>query len=113
VTAIEALKISCPEYFEVYRTSAGIHVKGGDLQAAISDYETGIEVDSQQPQLYFWFGGFLMRYMDDFDGAAKMFTKALELDPSSGAILREAARNEFFASRFERAQELVEACLSG
>jgi cold shock CspA family protein len=49
-----------------------------------------------------------MRWLDDFDRATQMFNKALELDPSSEAVLREAARNEFFASRFKRAQELVD-----
>jgi cold shock CspA family protein len=49
-----------------------------------------------------------MRWLDDFDRATQMFNKALELDPNSEAVLREAARNEFFASRFKRAQELVD-----
>jgi LuxR family glucitol operon transcriptional activator len=88
--------------------SAAVHVKQRDLQTAISDYETAIDVDPQQPQLYYWYAGFLMRWLDDFDGATRMFNKALELDPNSEAVLREAARNEFFASRFTRAQELVD-----
>jgi LuxR family glucitol operon transcriptional activator len=105
---IDGLKISSPEYLQVYRVSAAVHVKQRDLQTPISDYETAIDVDPQQPQLYYWYAGFLMRWLDDFDGATRMFNKALELDPNSEAVLREAARNEFFASRFTRAQELVD-----
>ena len=109
---IEALKISSPEYFEVYRVSAAVHVKSGDIQGAISNYETAIDVDPQQPQLYFWYGGFLMRWQNDFDRASDLYAKALELDPASGAVLREAARNELFASRFDKAQELVDKAIS-
>jgi tetratricopeptide (TPR) repeat protein len=109
--AIDALRISSPEYFEVYRVTAGIHVKAGDIQSAISAYETAIDVDPQQPQLYFWYGGFLMRWQNDFDRASEMFTEALTLDPISGAVLREAARNELFASRFDKAQELVDRAM--
>jgi LuxR family transcriptional regulator, glucitol operon activator len=108
---VDALRISVPEYFELYRVRAAIHVKENDLQAAISDYDTAIDVDPKQPQLYFWYGGFLMRYLNDFDGASNMFMKALEMDPNSGAVLREAARNEFFACRFEKAQELVDKAM--
>ncbi len=108
---IDALRISSPEYFEVYQVSAGIYVKARDIQSAISAYETAIDVDPQQPQLYFWYGGFLMRWQNDFDGASAMFTKALALDPNSGAVLREAARNELFASRFDEAQEFVDRAM--
>jgi cold shock CspA family protein/tetratricopeptide (TPR) repeat protein len=52
-----------------------------------------------------------MRWQNDFDGASAMFAKALAMDPNSGAVLREAARNELFASRFDEAQEFVDRAM--
>ncbi len=109
--AAEALiaeaKMSNPGYFEVYRSEAFVSAEANDVFRAVSAYESALEFGEDQPQLHFFFGGLLMR-ADYVDRAAEEFEKAMELDPESSAIYREAARNEFFRHKFKAARRLLE-----
>ena len=80
---IAELRIIAPEYFEIYRTAAFIHGEAGDLAKAKQNYETSIDIDHAQPQLYFWYGGFAMRYLSDHALASQLFDEALKLDPEA------------------------------
>jgi LuxR family glucitol operon transcriptional activator len=42
---IDDLRVTAPEYFEVYRTAAVIHLNAGDIPAAQQAYETAIDID--------------------------------------------------------------------
>lgn len=108
---IDDLRITAPEYFEVYRTAAIIHLNAGNIPLALQNYEVAIEIDQNQPQLFFWFGGFVMRYLNDSVRASTLFDEALKLDPKSSAVLREAARNEFLVPDFEKAQSLLDRAM--
>jgi tetratricopeptide (TPR) repeat protein/cold shock CspA family protein len=105
---IAEAKISNPGYFEVYRSEAFIASEANDVFRAIASYETALEFGEDQPQLHYFFGGLLMR-ADYTDRAAQEFDRALELDPESSSVYREAARNEFFRHDFKRARKLLDA----
>jgi tetratricopeptide (TPR) repeat protein len=108
---IDEMRITTPEYFEVYRTAAVIQLGVGDIAGAQQSYEIAIDIDQSQPQLFFWFGGFVMRYLNDSAQASRLFDEALKLDPKSSAVLREAARNELFVPDFEKAQALLDQAM--
>lgn len=104
---IAELKISSPEYFEVYRTLAFIQYRQGDVSGALSSYEAALDIAKDQPQLNYFYGGFLMRSYEDFAGARSQFDAALSIDPNEAAVLREAARANLFLYDFDRAQDHV------
>ena len=106
---ISELKISSPEYFEVYRTQAFIQYRQGDVSGALASYEAAFDLARDQPQLHYFYGGFLMRSYGDFAAAREQFDAALAIDPNETAVLREASRANFFLYDFERAQGHINA----
>lgn len=105
---IEDTKIANPDYFEVYRCEALVAYKQCDHVRANSAYETAIELDQDQPQLHFFYGGFLMRAYKEFRGAADQFDLALKLSPNTLEILREAVRAKLYDLDFGGAQSHVD-----
>lgn len=105
---VSEAKLSNPGYFEVYRAEAFVAGEANDVFRAIAAYETALEFGDDQPQLHYFFAGLLMR-ADFSDQSAKEFDRAIELDPLSSAIYREAARNEFTRHDFKRARDLLES----
>jgi tetratricopeptide (TPR) repeat protein/cold shock CspA family protein len=99
--------LSSPGYFEVPRTEAFVAYRSGDATRANAAYETALELAPEQPQLHAAYAGFLMRSLGDYATAKKHFEVALDIDPESSALLREAARNYFFLYEFEAAAELI------
>ena len=83
--------------------------RAGDLARTNDSYERALELGSQQPQLHFWYGGFLMRATGDYERAAAQFDLTLQIDASSPSVVyREAARNRFFMYDFDLAESLLE-----
>jgi LuxR family transcriptional regulator, glucitol operon activator len=105
---IAGLRISNPEYFEVFRLEAFIAYRQGDMPRANSSYETAFELAKAQPQLHYFYGGFLMRSFGNYVGAATQFEAALKVDSTASVVLREAARNKLFSYDFPAAQELID-----
>lgn len=104
-------RILDPLYFETCRVESTIAQQQGNYVRALNSMKTAIELAPNEPQLHFFLGGLLMRNHQN-DEAAISFELARELDPNSGAILREHARNEYLRFNFERAQELLDECFS-
>jgi len=102
------LLISSPDYFEVHRGKAYMAYRLGDTSTASSAYEAAIELEPDLPQLRYFYGGFLMRALADYEGAAREFDFALSFDPDETAVLREAARVQFFMADFSKAAELID-----
>lgn len=105
---IDSQKVLNGQYFEVHRTSAVIHTEIDQITKAKEDYEEAIELAPDQPQLRFWFAGFLMRIMSDNDEAASQYKAALELDKTDFRVFNDAIRNQFYISDFEKATTLIE-----
>jgi len=108
---IDELKIASPEYFEVFRAEAFIAYRTGDYPRAHSSYEAALELDSNQPQVNYFFAGFLMRTFSDYEKAKVYFKKALKIDPDSPQVLREAARNYFFLLEFDEAKKCLDRAM--
>ena len=103
---IADLRISMPDYFEVPRVEAFIRREQGDFARVADCYEHAIDLEPGQPQLPFFYAGFLMRIAEG-DAAARWFERALAIDRDP-LILREAARNEFSRGDFPKAQNYLD-----
>ncbi|GKX35342.1 MAG: hypothetical protein MnENMB40S_29600 [Rhizobiaceae bacterium MnEN-MB40S] len=106
---VNELKISSPDYFEVYRILAFIQYREGDVTGAFGSYEAAFDVADEQPQLNFFYGGFLMRSYGDNVAARDQFDAALKVDPNETTLLREASRVNLFLYDFKKAQEHIDA----
>ncbi|MER9070063.1 NB-ARC domain-containing protein [Mesorhizobium sp. M0902] len=106
---INELKISSPDYFEVYRVLAFIYYRQGDVTGASGAYEAAFDIADKQPQLHFFYGGFLMRSYGDYPAARDQFDAALAVDPNETTVLREVSRANMFLYDFERAQRHIDA----
>lgn len=101
-------KIAVPDYFEVYRTEAFISYENGDVPRANLAYETALELADNQPQLHFWYSGFLQRALSAYAEAAEQLDLAHNLDPERPEIVRESARVRFFMYDFKGAQSYID-----
>jgi LuxR family glucitol operon transcriptional activator len=104
---IASLKISNPDYFEVYLGEAYIAYKMKDVFRTKGAYDRAVECDPDQPKIFFFYAGFLMRAFQDYDKAAEYYDKALKIDAGRPEILREAARNHLYRHDFSSAQDLI------
>lgn len=104
---IEDQKILNGQYFEVYRTAAAIYAELDQITKAKENYEEAIELAPDQPQLRFWFAGFLMRFMSDNEEAAAQYKASLELENTHFAVFNDAIRNQFYIPDFEQAAILL------
>ncbi|MBL0372613.1 hypothetical protein JJB09_11295 [Rhizobium sp. KVB221] len=104
---IDDLKISNHEYFEVFRSEAFIRYRQQDFPGASQSYETAIELSPDTPQLYFYYGGFLLRAYGDCPGAIAQLSKALMLDPESVDVRRELARAKMYHFDFNGAEAIL------
>jgi LuxR family glucitol operon transcriptional activator len=102
------LKITSPDYFEIYRVEAFLAERQGDLSRAKSSYETGLELDDDQPQMHYRFALFLGRAFAEHELAFLHFSKALDLDSDTFILYREIIRNRFFEYDFKMAQNYID-----
>ncbi len=106
VHIISNLKISDPTYFEVYRVEGFLAFLQGDVATSRQAYEAAIDLAPDEPQLHFFFGGMLMRGVDN-TLADFHFRKTLEIDPDCHLALREGARNCFINGNIEDADQFL------
>ncbi|WP_042119872.1 NB-ARC domain-containing protein [Rhizobium etli] len=104
---IDTLKVSNHDYFEVFRTDAFIRFRQHDFAGATDAYRSALELSPETPQLYFFFGGFLLRGYGDCPAAIAQFEEALKRDPESTDVKRELARAKMFDYDFEGAMKIL------
>lgn len=102
----KALGLS-PEYFEVHRVAALVYVSMGNYARGQSAYEAAIELEPKSAPLRMWYGGFLLRDMNDPDSARWQFEEALKLDPEAQNVEVELARCHLYTYRFDDAEAIL------
>jgi LuxR family glucitol operon transcriptional activator len=110
-TKIEEARRLAPEYFEVHRVEAFVRVQQGNYAAARTAYEAAIELEPGSAPLYFWYAGFLMRYIDDVEGALAELEKADKNNPSAYQIKLEKARSLLYLKMFAEAKNVIDFLL--
>lgn len=105
---IQKARDLAPEYFEVHRVEAIVKTAQGNYSAAHSAYEAAIEIEPLSAPLRKWYGGFLMRYMDNTDASLTQFKRAAELDPNSIEVRLEIARALLYLREFDQATQRIQ-----
>jgi Tfp pilus assembly protein PilF/cold shock CspA family protein len=108
MTMVSKAKSLSPEYFEVHRVEALLHVKAGNIPAAQSAYEAALDLEPESAPLNFWYGGFLLRYLSDTDNALEYFIKAERSDANAPQILLEISRCYLYRSDFIEARKFID-----
>lgn len=83
---IEKARNATPDFFEVYKISAFISVLQNDYYAAELAYQTAIECKPDYPPIYFFYAGFKLMTIENFDEAYDAITFAEKLDPKNNRI---------------------------
>ncbi|WP_222860144.1 tetratricopeptide repeat protein [Vibrio mimicus] len=98
-----------PDYFEVPRVFAQYYELTGNISDAREQYELSIVLEPEAPQLYYWFGKFLLQKDDNVDEAIPIFERAIKLDPCSFDCALSLARCYMFASRYDETESLLDS----
>jgi LuxR family glucitol operon transcriptional activator len=93
-----------PHYFEVFRIEAAIRILQQNFSAARAAYEVALELEPNSAPLHFWYGGFLLRDLQEAEVALKEFQEAARLDPTAVDIRAEIARAMLYLRQFEEAR---------
>lgn len=101
---LENLKVTNPNYFEVFRVEAFIAARQLDYPRAIDNYEVAVEIGGDQPQLRYFYSTFLSREVQDHEGAYQQIIAALDIDPQNSTLLFEAARIAMSCLKFDKAK---------
>jgi cold shock CspA family protein/tetratricopeptide (TPR) repeat protein len=94
-----------PNYFEVQRVQAMVHIGLEDYFSAEAEYEAAISLASDRAPLRLWYAGFLSRNLGDNDRALGQLLKAEELAPNSAIIKLQCARILQYLRRLDDAEQ--------
>lgn len=104
---ISEAKRLAPEFPEVYRVSAFINDKKLNYTGAQEDFDVALELNSSDPRILFWYGGFQYRALENLDAALLTLKKAKELDPSSVSIKIELSRINTFLENYDMSLKIL------
>lgn len=110
---ISNLKITNPDYFEVFRVEAFVASEQSDLSRAQGAFETATEIAPQEAQLRLFYAGFLLRRYNDPAAALEQLRTALELSPEEVPLLFEAARAAMYLFDYDSAEKYIDAARVG
>jgi LuxR family glucitol operon transcriptional activator len=109
--AITNARALAPEYFEVHRVEAWAKVKQRDISGAAASYEAAVELESDYAPLQFWYGTFLLRYMDDLEESLLHLQKACQLDPKAFDPQIEVVRVLLYRKDFVEVKKCIDNLL--
>ena len=109
---VNTAKNLSPQFYEVHRIEAFLNAVTGNLNEARQCYENAIGLAPQSARLRLWYGGFLLRYMQDPDSALREFQAAEKISPDDPEPRLEAARACLQLFQFDQAEDALNA-LSG
>jgi cold shock CspA family protein/Tfp pilus assembly protein PilF len=93
-----------PNYFEVHRVLAMLHIAQEDYFGAEASYETAISLAPERAPLRLWFAGFLSRQLGDQERAIEQLMKAEALAPGSAMVKLQCARVLQYQRKFDEAE---------
>lgn len=108
---VKQAKSLAPEYFEVHRVDAWVKVAQKNITAAQTAYQSAVELESNHAPLLYWYGNFILRYLDDASSALEMLRSANKIDPDSFEIQFDMARANLYTMNYSEAQTILEAIL--
>jgi LuxR family transcriptional regulator, glucitol operon activator len=94
-----------PHFYEVHRVEAYLNALTGNLDEARYCYDHAISIAPKSARLRYWYGGFLLRYMQDPDAALKEFRVGATLMPGDPEYRLEIARSCFQLHDFDQAEK--------
>ena len=109
---IEEAKRLAPEYYEIRRIEAWIKTNQGNLSSADECYQAAIDLNTKNSALRYWYGLFLMNYLNNITAACEQFEKAMEFDKNSLDIKFQLARAYLYLEKFSEAKSLLEPLIS-
>jgi LuxR family transcriptional regulator, glucitol operon activator len=104
---IADLKITNPQYFEVYRAEAQLACAVGNTSRADDAYGAAIDIEPDLPELRLFYAHFLTKFLGDFNRALEQLEEAIRLGSRNFRVYQEAARNCFFLYDFDRAASFL------
>ncbi|EEL83359.1 AAA ATPase [Bacillus cereus AH1271] len=108
---IEKARNATPDYFEVYRVSASINVAKQDFFAAELDYQTALECKPNYAPILYFYSGFKLMFVENFEDAYDAIIKAETLDPASTLIKMTKGRILKQMSKFPEAKAVFQELL--
>lgn len=105
---VEDAKKVAPNYFEALRVEAFAAAQSGNIMRAHTAYEEAVALRPDHPPLRVWYAGFLLRYLDDPDGAIDQLDIAKSLDPNELMIRIELARSFLHLLAYDRVLQITE-----
>jgi cold shock CspA family protein len=79
--------------------------------AARLAFDAAIDIEPNYFPLRYWYGDFLLRKMDDAEGAAQQFQAAVELEPQNIEIQLGAARAQLYMHRYDEVFGILKTLL--
>ncbi|MGF6311912.1 LuxR family glucitol operon transcriptional activator [Bradyrhizobium sp. i1.8.4] len=108
-TQIQRANDLSPNYFEVHRVKARLHIEQEDYFSAETEYEAAISLAPQRAPLRLWYAGFLSWQLGDQERALAQLLKAEELAPNSAYVKIECARVFQYQRKFSEADARLRA----
>lgn len=109
LTKIKEAKEIVPGYFEIYRVSGFIKAVKGDYLGAEEDYKTALELEPKNARLLFFYSGFLLQSMKEYDKALFYATRALNLNPESVELKVLYSRCIGYSGNYDEAIKIIES----
>ena len=110
---IEQAQGLAPDFYETYRVEAFLNALMGNYPRAQQCYLLALDLEPRSAPLRYWYGGFLLRYMDDTEGAEDQLRIAHELDDTSLEVLNELSRSLTYQHKYEEAEQFSLLVLRG
>jgi len=104
---IESARNLAPEFYEVRRCEAWIKSMQGNVSLADEAYQAAIELEPNNARLYFWYAGFILRYLHDTYEAKRILTKAYSIDRQTVDISIELARINMYLGEYDETDRIL------
>jgi tetratricopeptide (TPR) repeat protein len=105
---VDEAKGIVPYYFECYRVGAFIKGIKGDILGAEEDYQTGLEMEPDNPRLLYYYSQLLLFQMGDTDAAFELAKQVYQARPTHSYTAFLLSRCLGYLGKFQEAIKIIE-----